>query len=605
LILVVDDSAPNLALLLDLLSGSGYRVSAAEDGESALEQAGYARPDLILLDVLMPGMDGFAVCARLKANPATQDIPVIFLTALADTVDKVKGFELGAVDYITKPFQIAEVSARVATHLSMQQLKQQLQENEQRLANVIDSTLDAIVVFDAEGRITRFNRAAERVFRLAASNAIGESCKRFLSLGLCKTLSDYLSDGGGTTPAPLWIGEGCCAVRADGETFPVEASLSCAETSGRKLYTFILRDIDERKKTEAEVLQLQGLNRYLEEELRNVGAGEEVIGALAGMRAVMQQVRQVACTDATVLITGETGTGKELIARAIHGLSPRKDKPLVKLNCAALPANLIESELFGHEKGAFTGALARKPGRFELADGGTLFLDEIGELPLDVQAKLLRVLQEGEFERLGGTRTLHVDVRIVAATNRELAQEVSAGRLRADLYYRLHVFPIAVPPLRERKEDIASLAAHFVRRYATKYGKRIGALSQAQLATLRNYRWPGNVRELEHVIERAVILTQNSRLTLGDWFGDANPAASEPLTLDDAQRAHILKILEQTGGRVSGKSGAAELLGLKPTTLESRMKKLAISRNRDSSPQANGRKTPLDGVSRHWSSSCA
>jgi formate hydrogenlyase transcriptional activator len=291
-------------------------------------------------------------------------------------------------------------------------------------------------------------------------------------------------------------------------------------------------------------------------------------------------VQQVACTDASVLIFGETGTGKELIARAIHGSSPRKDKPLVKLNCAALPANLIESELFGYEKGAFTGALARKPGRFELADGGTLFLDEIGELAFDLQAKLLRVLQEGEFERLGATKTLRVDVRIVAATNRVLAQEVAAGRLRADLYYRLNVFPITVPPLRERKEDIAALAVHFTHHYAAKNRKRVDSLTDAQLATLRNYRWPGNVRELEHVIERAVILAENSHLVLGDWFRHTNPGAAEPITLDDAQRAHILRILEETGWRVSGKAGAAELMGIKPTTLESRMKKLAIVRRK-------------------------
>jgi transcriptional regulator with GAF, ATPase, and Fis domain len=270
----------------------------------------------------------------------------------------------------------------------------------------------------------------------------------------------------------------------------------------------------------------------------------------------------------------------------------------VKLNCAALPASLIESELFGHEKGAFTGALARKAGRFELADGGTLFLDEIGELALDLQAKLLRVLQDGEFERLGGTRTQKVDVRIVAATNRSLADEAAAGRFRADLYYRLNVFPVALPPLRERRADIAALAAHFVRRFGAKYGKHIDAMSEGQLAVLESYRWPGNVRELQHVIERAVILSQGTQLALGDWFRDAAAAAvpmspptpttpttaeagradSSPLTLEEAERLHILRVLEETGWRVSGKSGAAERLGLKPTTLESRMKRLAINR---------------------------
>jgi len=293
---------------------------------------------------------------------------------------------------------------------------------------------------------------------------------------------------------------------------------------------------------------------------------------------VMQQVRQVASTDASVLVTGETGTGKELIAQAIHRMSVRSGKPLVKLNCAALPANLIESELFGHEKGAFTGALTRKAGRFELADHGTLFLDEVGELALDLQAKLLRVLQDGEFERLGSTRTQKADVRIIAATNRNLAAEAAAGRFRADLYYRLNVFPIELPPLRERPEDVGPLVGHFVHHYSTKYGKHIEAVPDAQLSVLRAYRWPGNVRELQHVIERAVILSRGSQLALGDWFRDATPAACQTVTLEEAERAHILKILEQTDWRVSGKAGAAERLGLRPTTLESRMKRLAINR---------------------------
>lgn len=294
----------------------------------------------------------------------------------------------------------------------------------------------------------------------------------------------------------------------------------------------------------------------------------------------MSQVQQVAGTDATVLVIGETGTGKEPISQAIHRLSRRKDKPLVKLNCAALPENLIESELFGHEKGAFTGALARKPGRFELADGGTLFLDEIGELPLELQAKLLRVLQEGEFERLGSTQTLKVDVRIIAATNRDLGRCAQEGQFRPDLYYRLNVFPITLPPLRERRDDIPPLVTHFVHKYAVKYGKRIESVSEPQLAALQSYAWPGNVRELQHVLERAVILTQGSCLALGNWFQETHPRSpsSRLDTLEDVERAHIVKALEATGWRLSGTSGAAELLGLKYTTLQSRMQKLGITR---------------------------
>ncbi|MGH8612200.1 MAG: sigma 54-interacting transcriptional regulator [Gammaproteobacteria bacterium] len=580
LILIVDDTPANLSVLVDLLSVRGFEISVAEDGESALEQADYVRPDLILLDVMMPNMDGFTACRLFKERPDTQDIPIIFMTALTDTVDKVKGFGLGAVDYITKPFQVL---ARVTTHLSLQRLKQRHKEDQERLARIIESAMDAIITVNQDGRITLFNRAAERVFRCSAIEAIGQPCKRFLSHGLCQMLTEYVSGGQaeGLPRAPIWVPESHSALRADGQAFPIEASLSCAEAGGQAIYTLILRDIEERKKAEAEVRQLRGLTSYLEEELRVAQEGEQLIGNAGGLREVMSQVRQVASTDATVLVTGETGTGKELIAQAIHKLSQRREKPLVKLNCAALPENLIESELFGHEKGAFTGALARKPGRFELADGGTLFLDEVGELPLNLQSKLLRVLQEGEFERLGGTHTLKVDVRIVAATNRDLGQCAKEGQFRPDLYYRLNVFPISLPPLRERREDVAPLVAHFVHKYAAKYEKRIETVAEAQLAAIQRYAWPGNVRELQHVLERAVILTEGTCLALGNWFQEAGArsTAAHLATLDVVEREHILKVLEATGGRLSGKDGAAELLGLKYTTLQSRMQKLGITRN--------------------------
>jgi transcriptional regulator with GAF, ATPase, and Fis domain len=294
----------------------------------------------------------------------------------------------------------------------------------------------------------------------------------------------------------------------------------------------------------------------------------------------LRNVERVAPTDSTVLVTGETGTGKELIARAIHNLSPRKSKPLVKVNCAAIPAGLIESELFGHEKGAFTGALTKKIGRFELADKGTIFLDEIGELPLDLQAKLLRVLQEGEFERVGGTQTFRVNVRVIAATNRDLEHLSRTGQYRPDLYYRLNVFPIHLPSLREREGDIPLLAQYFVRKCATNLGKKIDRISESMMVALRQYAWPGNIRELEHVIERAVILTEGSSLEPIEFSTGARGGVAMPsvMTLEERERLHIMDILEQTGWRVSGKDGAADLLGLKPTTLEARMKKLGIMR---------------------------
>jgi len=295
---------------------------------------------------------------------------------------------------------------------------------------------------------------------------------------------------------------------------------------------------------------------------------------------VLKAIDEVAATDATVLLTGETGTGKELVARAGHNLSPRKVKVLVKVNCAALPAGLIESELFGHEKGAFTGALSRKLGRFEVAHKGTIFLDEIGDLPLELQAKLLRVLQDGEFERVGGSETIRVDVRVIAATNRDLDKAIEEGTFRPDLYYRLSVFPIQIPPLRERREDIPDLVRHFVMKHGLKLGRKVKTIPQSAMDALSAYPWPGNVRELENVVERAMILSHGDRLELGEWppkAGVTSRGRRVP-TLEELEREHISSVLELTGGRVSGEKGAAKLLGMRPSTLQGRMKKLGIVR---------------------------
>ena len=326
--------------------------------------------------------------------------------------------------------------------------------------------------------------------------------------------------------------------------------------------------------------RLQAENIYLQEEIKIQHNFEEIIGAGAALKKSLRKVEQVASTDSTVLILGETGTGKELLARAVHNLSDRRDRPLVKVNCAALPANLIESELFGHEKGAFTGAVARKIGRFELADGGTIFLDEIGDLSLELQSKLLRVLQEGEFERVGNPQTTKVDVRIISATNRDLEKAIEDGSFREDLYYRLNVFPIQSPPLRERKEDIPILARHFIKKFAIRTGKKIETVPQKVMDALQGYHWPGNVRELEKIIERAVIISTGKQLKLEDWLKKTvvSSKASHVSTLEELEREHILEVLELARWRVSGESGAAKVLGLKPTTLEARMKKLSIQR---------------------------
>ncbi|MGA2110330.1 MAG: sigma 54-interacting transcriptional regulator [Syntrophorhabdales bacterium] len=325
--------------------------------------------------------------------------------------------------------------------------------------------------------------------------------------------------------------------------------------------------------------RLETENIYLRQEFKMRHQFEHILGQSDGLKYVLYRAEQVAPTNTTVLILGETGTGKELIAAAIHHMSPRKDRPLITVNCAALPANLMESELFGREKGAFTGADSRQVGRFEIANGSTLCLDEIGELPLEMQAKLLRAIQHGEFERLGSSHTIKVDVRIVATTNRNLEEEVRKGRFRQDLYYRLNVFPITVPPLRQRKDDIPLLVQAFVERYARKLGKQILSIQKETMKTLQDYPWPGNVRELESVLERAVILCPGPTLLLDDKLETlSSPLPSTARTLEEIERNQILRTLIETRWRINGKDGAAAILGLHPSTLRARMHKLGITR---------------------------
>jgi PAS domain S-box-containing protein len=486
---------------------------------------------------------------------------------------------------------------RAAAELRRVRRDRDLRERERKLARLIDSAMDAIVELDGEMRITRRNAAAERVFGWA-DNAVG-GIEEFLTRESSGKLA-YLTRELARKPEgqqSVWIPDGLEGIRAGGGHFPAEATLSRFELSGRQYFTLILRDVNDRIAAEERIQSLTNATHYLQSEIDALRGFDEIVGDSPALRRTLADVERVASSDTTVLIMGETGTGKELIARAIHRRSPRAAKPLVTVNCAAIPANLQESEFFGHERGAFTGATQRRDGRFKLADGGTLFLDEVGEMSLELQAKLLRVLQEGEYEPVGGSRTVRVDVRVVAATNRDLAAMARAGAFRNDLLYRLDVFPLHVPSLRERGDDVVLLAEAFARKLAQQGGRAAISITPADRARLKAYDWPGNVRELHNVIERALILsTDGRRLNLDRALPESAARAVEALDapteapadpqrvltlheLQELERRNIERALAAANGKVSGGGGAAEMLGVNPNTLASRMKALGVRRS--------------------------
>jgi len=469
-------------------------------------------------------------------------------------------------------------AARAVAEIERLRMEAQIKENEERLRDLFDEAPIAYVHEGLDSKFIRANRAALKSFGITADQVEGTYGSSFIpdTPDAQRRLKDaFASIGKGIDTSGVVLE---LRRKDNGEPLWIQW-WSRPDPSGTYTRTMFI-DITERVLMEQEKARLEAQNTYLEEEIKGTHNFEELIGSSSTLKKVLKNVERVAPTDSTVLITGETGTGKELIARAIHNLSPRKGRPLVKVNCAAIPAGLIESELFGHEKGAFTGALTKKMGRFEVADKGTIFLDEIGELPLDLQSKLLRVLQEGEFERVGGTQTFKVNVRVIAATNRDLEQQSKTGHYRPDLYYRLNVFPIRLPALREREGDIPMLVQYFVRKFAANFGKKIDRISERMMAELQRYQWPGNIRELEHVIERAVILSEGSELEPIEWLSPSNgkAGAAKTLTMEEMERQHIVDVLERTNWRVSGEKGAAKILGLNPTTLEARMKKLDITR---------------------------
>jgi len=477
-----------------------------------------------------------------------------------------------------KPAAIFEINNDVTDRKKTEEV---LQQNEQRLRSLFEFSPDAIVVTDRDGKIADANAQLEKFFGYNRSELVGQPIEvlvpeRFRAAHP-KHRSDYAAE-----PRARSMGAGLelYGRRKDGTEFPVDIMLGPMEGTEGASVLGVIRDLSQKKKDEEALRLSQQQNLYLEEELQIGHQFDEIIGDSSALKRVLKQVEDVASTDATVLILGETGTGKELIARAIHRLSPRRDHAFVKLNCSAIPSGLLESELFGHEKGAFTGAIAQKIGRLELAHQGTFFLDEVGDLPPELQPKILRALQEKEFERVGGTRTIPVNVRLVAATNRDLAKMVAAGQFRSDLYYRLKVFPVTLPPLRERREDIPLLVRYFLSSHSKRMGKRIETISPETMQALVNWRWPGNIRELENFLERSVILSSGS--TLRPPLAELQPASessgSTDTNLQSAERDHILRVLRECQGMIGGEGGAADRLGLKRTTLNSKMKKLGIRR---------------------------
>jgi PAS domain S-box-containing protein len=464
---------------------------------------------------------------------------------------------------------------------------------------ILESAGEGVYGLDAEGITTFVNPAAEKMTGFTAKEMIGH-CQHKLTHHSKPDGTPYsnlecpiytsVTDGKAHTVSDevFW--------RKNGTSFPVEyVTTPIWENLKLQGAVIVFRDISERKQAEEEIQclrrKLELENAYLYEEVLEARAFGEIVGSSPALEGILRQIDMVGPTDASVLITGESGTGKELVAREIHNRSARGRRTMIKVNCASIPKELYESEFFGHVKGAFTGAIKDRAGRFQLADGGTLFLDEIGEVPLDLQSKLLRVLQEGTYERIGDEKTLKTDVRIIAATNRNLKEEVLAKRFREDLYYRLNVFPIEVPPLRDRKDDIPSLATRFLSQAASKLNLPLPQFTKANILELKGYDWPGNVRELQNVIERAIITSRSGKLVFNLTKGNGGRERAERPRVSDAKqpvlteeemkqrdRENILNALNQCGWKITGDGGAAEILGMKPTTLHSKIKKLGLKK---------------------------
>jgi len=484
-------------------------------------------------------------------------------------------------------------AARAAAELQRLNAEREIEDKEKKLRRLVNSAMDGIIELDSNFVIRMMNPAAEKLFHCELSNAVGNNFLNLLSeqgKNIFRNSIDELQK----LPEGekfIWITDSLNIRCKKGMEFPSEATISRYEVNSEFFYTVILRNINDKLLAEKKIHNLELEAEYLKEEIKLLNDFEEIIGQSRPVMNLLNEINLVARTDSTVLISGETGTGKELVARAIHSASKRKNKQLIKVNCSAIPAALIESEFFGHVPGAFTGATKPRIGRFQIADGGTIFLDEIGDLQLDLQSKLLRVLQEGEFEPVGSSETKKVNVRVIAATNRNLKEEVKAGKFRQDLFYRLNVYPITVPPLRERGNDIIKLANEFILRCSRKLGKTPPRLTHESINKLMSFNWPGNIRELQNVIERTVIISRNGKINLDKILPDDFELSTDEIKKEELkekifshedllklEKENIIRALNSANWKISGKNGAAKLLGLPPTTLNSRLKALGIKK---------------------------
>jgi PAS domain S-box-containing protein len=623
IILLVDDNPTNLQVLYQTLQGLDYKILIAKNGPDALELAHKISPALILLDIMMPVMDGFEVIKNLKNNPQTAHSAVIFLSALDDIEHKIKGLSLGAVDYISKPFESSEVIARVKTHLKIYHLEQDLEKKNKQLkidnTNILQSMTEGLLELELDGKICYANHAALEITGWKRDELLGNYFHPCLQ---------HTDANGNRNPSRNSIiyhslleheknqSDEECIWSKKGKCFPIEYTLTPIlsntqllvgsennSPSDKNTYNtslMLFKDITERKIKDKKLNKaletvkklkekLYAENIYLQYEIKTSQNFSGIVGESEALKKVLVKLEKVAETDSTVLINGESGTGKEAIARAIHDLSPRKDRPLIKVNCGAIAESLVESELFGHVKGAFTSAISDRIGHFELADGGTIFLDEIGELSLEIQVKLLRVIQEQEIQVVGSSKVKKVDVRFIAATNRDLNEMVNKKLFRMDLYYRLNVFPLHIPALRERRSDIPLLTNHFLHSISQKLNKKLNSISKESLDLMMDYNWPGNIRELQNIIERSSILATSPIVEVDDALfpvtNDFNQAEHDSsnhlntigLTLAENERLFISQTLEKVDGVIGGKKGAAEILGVPVSTLRSRMKKLGLS----------------------------